>query len=51
MTELRPANVIGVLRIARADFARRSFVSVPGMSLDNAISRTGGASFAVGPPC
>jgi hypothetical protein len=50
MTELRPANVIGVLRIARASFALRSFVSVPGVSLDNVNSKTGGASFAVGPP-
>jgi hypothetical protein len=50
MTELRRANVIGVLRIARVCFARRSFVSVPGMSLDSANHRAERARFAAGPP-
>lgn len=50
MTELRRANVFGVLRLARVTFARRSIVSVGGMSFDKSIPWTESASFAIGPP-
>jgi hypothetical protein len=50
MTELRPANVIGVLRITRDRLAPRSLFSVLGTNLDRADASLSSVGFALGPP-
>lgn len=50
MTQLRRPNAIGVLRVERDFFARRSFIVVPGVTLGSASSKASGVGFAIGPP-
>jgi len=50
MSERRRANVIGVLRIVRERFSRRSIDSVSGVNFDRTASSNRSASFVDDPP-
>lgn len=50
MTELRLAKMIGVLRIARVDDARRVSIFRPRLHIDNARFQASSMGFAIGPP-